>query len=134
MHRFVCNLKNQMHYIYKCILDPFTRLRVIFKVTKRIFWIYRNLKTKVQTGISTYQGTVLNSKIYTLLNYQKHTRIVWTLYFFGSQFWNLKILDFFNLFILDCPTSLFTCWMKMICTLGWGSFFSFNPNSYVFLK
>lgn len=91
------------------VLDPFTKLWVIWKAShQRRFWIgTQKQKYKLACPhISIMKGNVLNRKIYTLLNYHKHTRIVWTLYLSGSQFWNL--LSFFWIFKIYYWKSFFT--------------------------
>jgi len=121
------------------VLDPFTRLWVIWKAShQRRFWIGTE-KQKYKLAcphICIMKGNVLNRKIYTLLNYQKHTRIVWTLYLSGSQFWNL--LSFFWIFKIYYWKSFFTLHLleENDATL-WGQLsflwilvFMFSSNNY----
>lgn len=76
----------------------------------------------------------LHSKIYaTLLNPQKHRRIVWPL-FSGSEFWNLESPFRFLFFFVLIFKSYFlpsSCWRKMI-DLGWGKFLLFQSRSFMF--
>jgi len=118
------------------VLDPFTRLWVIWKAShQRRFWIGTE-KQKYKLAcphICIMKGNVLNRKIYALLNYQKHTRIVWTLYLSGSQFWNLLSFFGFFKFITESPSSPFICWRKMMLHCG-GNFLFFESWFLCFLQ